>query len=83
MNLKRFRSLVRSFKTIQITTIYRRSYAEFGRYIKRSLVGASSFALAERDIEATDDHSKAKAKKDQYGGSVAQKGCYDCRAGKG
>ncbi len=45
-----------------------------GRYIKGSLVGASSLALAERDIEATHNHSKAKAKRDKLGGSVAQKG---------
>jgi len=47
---------------------------KFGRYIKGSLVGASSLALAERDIEATHNHSKAKAKRDKLGGSVAQKG---------
>jgi len=46
---------------------------KFGRYIKGSLVGASSLALAERDIEATHNHSKAKAKRDKLGGSVAQK----------
>jgi len=47
---------------------------KFGRYIKGSLVRASSLALAERDIEATHNHSKAKAKRDKLGGSVAQKG---------
>ncbi len=46
---------------------------KFGRYIKGSLVRASSLALAERDIEATHNHSKAKAKRDKLGESVAQK----------
>ncbi len=57
---------------------------KFGRYIKGSLVGASSLALAERDIEATHNHSKAKAKRDKLGGSVAQKGGGNNRStGKG
>ena len=47
---------------------------KFDRYIKSSLVRASSLALAERDIEATHNHSKAKAKRDKLGGSIAQKG---------
>ncbi len=34
---------------------------------------ASSFVLAERDIEATHNHSKAKAKRNKLGGSIAQK----------
>jgi len=36
-------------------------------------VRASSLALTERDIEATHNHSKAKAKRDKLDGSVAQK----------
>ncbi len=44
------------------------------RYIKGSLVRASSLALVERDIEATHNHSKAKAKRDKLDESVAQKG---------
>ncbi len=47
---------------------------KFGRYIKKSLVRASSLALAERDIEATHNHSKAKAKRNKLDESVAQKG---------
>ncbi len=46
---------------------------KFDRYIKRSLVRASSLALTERDIEATHNHSKAKAKRDKLDESVAQK----------
>jgi len=46
---------------------------KFGRYIKGLLVRASSLALTERDIEATHNHSKAKAKRDKLDGSVAQK----------
>ncbi len=46
---------------------------KFGRYIKRSLVKASSLALIERDIEATHNHSKAKAKRNKLNESVAQK----------
>jgi len=37
-------------------------------------VRASSLALIERDIEATHNHSKAKAKRNKLGESVAQKG---------
>ncbi len=47
---------------------------KFGRYIKGSLVRASSLALVERDIEATHNHSKAKAKRNKLDESVAQKG---------
>ncbi len=46
---------------------------KFGRYIKKSLVRASSLALIERDIEATHNHSKAKANRDRLDESVAQK----------
>ncbi len=46
---------------------------KFDRYIKRSLVRASSLALIERDIEATHNHSKAKAKRNKLDESVAQK----------
>jgi len=46
---------------------------KFDRYIKKSLVRASSLALIERDIEATHNHSKAKAKRDKLDESVAQK----------
>jgi len=46
---------------------------KFGRYIKGSLVRASSLALIERDIEATHNHSKAKAKRNKLDESVAQK----------
>jgi len=46
---------------------------KFDRYIKRSLVRASSLALIERDIEATHNHSKAKTKRDKLDESVAQK----------
>ena len=46
---------------------------KFDRYIKRSLVKASSLALIERDIEATHNHSKAKAKRNKLDESVAQK----------
>ncbi len=45
----------------------------FDRYIKKSLVEASSLALIERDIEATHNHSKAKAKRNKLDESVAQK----------
>jgi len=37
-------------------------------------VRASSLALVERDIEATHNHSKAKAKRNKLDESVAQKG---------
>ena len=46
---------------------------KFDQYIKRSLVRASSLALIERDIEATHNHSKAKAKRNKLNESVAQK----------
>ena len=46
----------------------------FDRYIKSSLVRASSLALIERDIEATHNHSKAKAKRNKLNKSIAQKG---------
>jgi len=46
---------------------------KFGRYIKGSLVRASSLALTKRDIEATHNHSKAKAKRNKLDESVAQK----------
>ncbi len=46
---------------------------KFGQYIKKSLVRASSLALIERDIEATHNHSKAKAKRNKLDESVAQK----------
>lgn len=47
---------------------------KFGQYVKSSLVRISSLALAERDIEATHNHSKAKAKRDKLNETVAQKG---------
>ncbi len=46
---------------------------KFGRYIKKSLVETSSLALIERDIEATHNHSKVKAKRNKLDESVAQK----------
>lgn len=47
---------------------------DFNRFIKGSIEAAHSLALAERDIQATHDHSKLKAKRDKLAGSVAQKG---------
>ncbi len=46
---------------------------KFDRYIKGSLVRASSLALTKRDIEATHNYSKAKAKRNKLDESVAQK----------
>ena len=46
---------------------------KFDRYIKSSLVRASSLALIERDIEATHNHSKAKAKRNKLDESIVQK----------
>ena len=47
---------------------------KFDQYIKSFLVRASSLALIKRDIEATHNHSKAKAKRDKRDESIAQKG---------
>ena len=47
---------------------------KFNQYIKNSLIRTSSLALIKRDIKATHNYSKAKAKRDKLDESIAQKG---------
>ena len=47
---------------------------KFNQYIKNSLMRTSLLALIKRDIKATYNHSKAKAKRDKLDKSIAQKG---------